>query len=189
MTDVSNGRQHIVVVEYNPEWDREFEKESALIKDVLGDNCIAIHHIGSTAVSGLAAKPIIDMMPVVKSLEAVDAVRDGLEELGYEYLGEFGIAGRRYLRKGGSERTHQVHIFAEGDSGNIERHLAFRDYLRSHTDAREEYGRLKKNLGEKYPYDIESYCDGKDEFVKKVEKAALEWKRRTVEISEKSCEI
>ena len=98
MTDVSNGRQHIVVVEYNPEWDREFEKESALIKDVLGDNCIAIHHIGSTAVSGLAAKPIIDMMPVVKSLEAVDAVRDGLEALGYEYMGEFGIPGRRYMR-------------------------------------------------------------------------------------------
>ena len=58
-----------------------------------------------------------------------------------------------------------------------EKSLAFRDYLRSHTDAREEYGRLKKNLGEKYPYDIESYCDGKDEFVKKAEKAAVEWKK------------
>ena len=172
MTDVSNGRQHIVVVEYNLEWNREFEKESALIKDVLGDNCIAIHHIGSTAVSGLAAKPIIDMMPVVKSLEAVDAVRDGLEALGYEYMGEFGIPGRRYMRKGGSERTHQVHVFREDDRENIERHLAFRDYLRTHDDARDEYARLKKELAVKFPYDIDGYCDGKDEFVKRLEKIA-----------------
>ena len=164
----------MVVKDYDPAWADEFEREAALIKSALGKNCAAVHHIGSTSVPGLAAKPVIDIMPVVKSLDEVDEAKERLEELGYEYLGEFGIAGRRYLRKGGSERTHQVHIFAEGDSGNIDRHLAFRDYLRSHTDARD---------------DIESYCDGKDEFVKKAEEAALEWKRRTGETGEKPAKM
>ena len=185
----AHDQQHVVVKDYDPAWADEFEREAALIKSALGKNCAAVHHIGSTSVPGLAAKPVIDIMPVVKSLDDADEAKERLEELGYEYLGEFGIPGRRYLRKGGSERTHQVHIFAEGDSGNIERHLALRDYLRSHTDVRDEYGRLKKSLAEKYPYDIESYCDGKDEFVKKAERAALEWKRRTGETGEKAAKM
>lgn len=103
-------RQHIVVTEYSPEWAAEFERESEMIKNILKDNCIAIHHIGSTAVAGLKAKPIIDMMPIVLDLRKVDALASEFEKIGYEYLGEFGIAGRRYLRKGGAERTHQKHF-------------------------------------------------------------------------------
>ena len=124
---------------------------------------------------GLAAKPIIDILPVVRSLEAVDAAKDSLEALGYEYLGEFGIPGRRYLRKGGDERTHQVHVFAAEDEVNITRHLAFRDYLREHPDVRDEYAALKRALAGKYPFDIGAYCDGKEEIVKKHEAAALAW--------------
>ena len=150
-----------------------FEQEAAAIKEILGENCIAIHHIGSTAVPGLAAKPIIDIMPVVKSLKNVDKVSKRFENIGYEYMGEFGIKGRRYLRKGGDERTHQIHIFAQGDNVNINRHLAFRDYLRTHEDARNAYAELKIKLAQKYPYDIDGYCNGKEAFIKAMEEKAF----------------
>jgi len=133
--------QHITVVDYNPLWVKKYEEESLLIKDILANNCTAIYHIGSTSVEGLAAKPIIDIMVAVRSLEKVDCVAEVFSKISYEYLGEFGIAGRRYLRKGGDERTHQIHIFQAEDWNNIGRHLAFRDYMRTHKKEREEYAR------------------------------------------------
>lgn len=165
--------QHIVVVDYDPLWPLLFQKEADAISRILGDNIVLIHHIGSTSVPFLAAKPIIDIMPVVKDLSGVDAVSGEFVKLGYEYLGEFGIKGRRYLRKGGQERTHQIHIFQMEDDTNILRHLAFRDYLRSHRDVAMEYAALKKDLAARFPYDIDGYCDGKDAFVKKIENLAL----------------
>ncbi len=134
--------QHIVVTDYNPLWAEEYRKEFALIKAVLGSLCTAIHHIGSTAVPSLKAKPVIDIMPVVSDIAAVDNLRGQFEAAGYEYLGEFGIAGRRYLRKGGDERTHQVHIFGEENTREIERHLAVRDYLLCHPQYAAAYGEL-----------------------------------------------
>lgn len=165
--------QHIVVVDYDPLWPLLFRKEADAISRILGDNLVLIHHIGSTSVPFLPAKPIIDIMPVVKDLSGVDAVSGEFVKLGYEYLGEFGIKGRRYLRKGGQERTHQIHIFQMEDDTNIFRHLAFRDYLRSHRDVAMEYAALKKDLAARFPYDIDGYCDGKDAFVKRIENLAL----------------
>ena len=156
--------QHITVTDYDPLWQKKYEEESLLIKGILADNCIAIYHIGSTSVPGLAAKPIIDIMVAVKSLEKVDGTADEFIKTGYEYLGEFGIAGRRYLRNGGDERTHQIHIFQAEDWNNIGRHLAFRNYMRIHEKEREEYAAIKKALAQKYPYDIDGYCDGKEDF-------------------------
>lgn len=164
--------QHIIVLDYDPEWEKKYQDEAEKIKAILKDNCVAIHHIGSTAVPGLAAKPIIDIMPVVKCLVAIDDVSADFEKIGYEYLGEFGIQRRRYLRKGGDERTHQIHIFAENDTENIDRHLAFRDYMRTHEKEREAYSRLKKDLARRFPWDIDGYCDGKEAFVKRIEALA-----------------
>lgn len=87
------------------------------------------------------------------------------------------MAGRRCLRKGGAEQTHQVHIFQEADRINIECHLAVRDFLRAHGEIARQYGALKESLARQYPYDIEGYCDGKDAFVKDLEQQALHWKR------------
>ena len=171
--------QHIVVTEYDPAWPRLFRAEAAVIKRILGDNCVAVHHIGSTAVFGLAAKPIIDILPVVTDLGAVDRAAPAFQDIGYEYLGEFGIAGRRYLRKGGDERTHQIHIFARDNQEAIRRHLAFRDYLRTHEDVRNAYAALKKRLAAAHPYDIDGYGDGKEAFVKAVEAEALRWEAET----------
>lgn len=165
--------QHITVKEYDPAWRELYEREKALIADILQENLVAVYHIGITSVPALAAKPVIDIMVAVKSLDAADGAAEKFAEAGYEYLGEFGIAGRRYLRKGGDERTHQIHIFRADDTHNLERHLAFRDYLRTHEDAREEYAKLKKALAEKFPYDIDGYCEGKDAFVRRVEALAL----------------
>ena len=169
--------QHIIVVDYDPCWEQQYLAEVKTIRAILGENCTAIFHIGSTAVRGLKAKPIIDIMPVVCSIAAVDEKQGAFEEIGYEYLGEFGMAQRRYLRKGGDERTHQVHIFQETDRINIERHLAVRDFLRGHSEIARQYGVLKESLARRYPYDIEGYCDGKDAFVKDLERQALRWKQ------------
>ena len=165
--------QHIVVTDYNPIWPKMYEEEARSIEKILADNCVAVYHIGSTSVPGLAAKPVIDIMAVVRSLEKADAAAEEFSETGYEYLGEFGIAGRRYLRKGGEERTHQVHIFQADDWNNIGRHLAFRDYMRTHEKEREEYAKIKIDLAQRFPYDIAGYCDGKENFVREREKLAL----------------
>ncbi|HJG37841.1 GrpB family protein [Enorma phocaeensis] len=165
--------QHITVVDYDPMWPQAFEAERALLAEALGDNCTAIYHIGSTAVPCLAAKPIIDLMVAVRSLHEVDSAATTLCNLGYEYLGEFGIPGRRYLRKGGDERTHQVHIFAADDWYNIDRHLAVRDFLRNNRQAREAYANIKRDLAQRYPYDIDGYCAGKGEYVRELERQAL----------------
>ena len=165
--------QHITVLNYDPEWPLKYERERKAIAEILDGNGISIYHIGSTSVPGLAAKPIIDMMAVVRSLEKVDDARGKFSELGYEYLGEFGIAGRRYFRKGGDERTYQIHIFQADDWNNIGRHLAFRDYMRTHEKERAEYAEIKTALAQRFPYDIDGYCDGKDAFVREMEKRAL----------------
>lgn len=154
--------QHITVAAYDPLWVKKYEEEVLLIKEILADNCIATYHIGSTSVPGLTAKPIIDIMAAVRSLEKVDDVAEAFSKIGYEYLGEFGISGRRYLRKGGDERTHQIHIFQTNDWNNIGRHLAFRNYMRTHEKERTEYAKLKIELAQKFPYDIDGYCDGKE---------------------------
>ena len=165
--------QHITVVDHNPAWAAQYAAEAEKLRAVLGENCTAIHHIGSTAVPGLKAKPILDIMPVVRDLRAVDRAAEDFRRLGYEYLGEFGIPGRRYLRKGGDERTHQVHVFAEADEANIRRHIAFRDHLRAHEADRDAYARLKRALAQAHPYDIEAYCEGKAAFVRALERRAL----------------
>lgn len=143
---------------------------------IYGSKLYAIHHIGSTSVQGLSAKPIIDIMPVVKDLSNVDAYDEKMADIGYEALGEFGISGRRYFRKGGNERTHHIHLFEEG-SPHIERHLAFRDFLRAHRDFAMAYSELKEGLAKDFPNDMEAYIAGKADFIKEVEKIALEWYR------------
>ncbi|MGB6017650.1 MAG: GrpB family protein [Nodosilinea sp.] len=97
--------------------------------------------------------------------------------LGYEAMGEFGLSGRRYFRKDNAkgDRTHHVHAFQAGSS-EIDRHLAFRDFMITHPDCAQQYSDLKRALAAQYPEDIDSYMDGKDEFVKSMEQRALQWR-------------
>lgn len=157
-------KNHIEVVPYNPKWPEMFSAEAKLIQKALGNNCIAIHHIGSTSVPGLSAKPIIDMLPVVKDILKVDKATNAMETLGYESKGEYGIAFRRYFQKGKSVRTHNVHVYEDGDP-EIDRYLKFRNWMRTHDDDAKNYANLKLELAEKFPEDILHYCFGKDAFV------------------------
>lgn len=154
----------IQVVPYNPAWPEMFEAEAARIKQALGENCIEVYHIGSTSVPGLPAKPVIDMIPVVKDITKVDAANEAMKALGYEPQGEFGIPFRRYFQKGGDSRTHHVHIFEQG-SPEIERHLKFRDWMRSHPEDACAYAELKQQLAQQFPHDFLGYCQGKDGFI------------------------
>lgn len=163
----------VIVCDYDQNWKREFQEAAAEIQEVFGKECLTIHHIGSTAVAGLAAKPIIDLMPVVKDIELVDQFNTKMKQLGYESKGENGLPGRRYFQKGGDERTHHVHVYETGNS-EIKRHLVFREYLKKHSIEAEKYGTLKKELAKKHPMDIESYIQGKEQLVKEIEKRAME---------------
>lgn len=159
---------NIEVVCYNTNWPAMFEEEATLIHHALGTNCLTIHHIGSTSVPGLFAKPIIDILPVVKNILAVDKTTKAMEDLGYEAKGENGIAFRRYFQKGRNIRTHNVHVYEEGDP-EIDRYLKFRDWMRSHEDDAQAYANLKIELAAKFPHDILQYCNGKDAFVASVD--------------------
>ena len=169
--------QHVTVVDYDPSWPQRFWEERDRLCGALGEAAPAIWHIGRTSVPGLAAKPVVDVLVAARSLEEVDAAEPRMRELGYECLGEFGIPGRRYFRKGGDERTHHVHVFAEENAEAIERHLAVSAYLRAHADEARAYGELKRALAARFPRDWDGYCDGKDEYVRALEARALKWYR------------
>ena len=176
MIDAVLKKKMITVVDHDPSWTKQFERERQSIADALGPIAVRIHHIGSTAVPKLKAKPIVDILVEVSSLDALDERSAALEALGYEALGEFGIAGRRYFRRDDADgvRTHQVHAFRSG-SADVIRHLAFRDYLRANRQVALGYGKLKANLASLHPNDRDAYMSGKDAFVKEHEKRALAW--------------
>lgn len=159
---------------YCEEWSAMFSEEAEKLKLIYENEIIDIHHIGSTSVRGLKAKPIIDIMPVVRDIKNVDKYNKKMQEFGYEPKGENGIPGRRYFQKGGDNRSHHIHIYQVG-SYEIKRHLAFRDYLQGHPEIKNSYGELKERLAQQFPYDIESYINGKEGLVKEIETKALNW--------------
>ncbi len=151
-----------------------YEEEASKLRRIFGSSLIEIHHIGSTSVVGLAAKPVIDIMPVVKDIDQVDRLNTAMITIGYEPKGENGLPGRRYFQKGGDQRTHHVHFFDIGNT-EVDRHLVFRNYLRSHPDAVKEYGDLKKELSQRFPSNMEAYIRGKEQLVAAIEKRAIAW--------------
>jgi GrpB-like predicted nucleotidyltransferase (UPF0157 family) len=163
--------------DYSTDWPSAFETEAERLRALFGDELVAVHHIGSTSVPGLAAKPIIDLLPLVRSIAAVDDRTPLLRAAGYRDWGEYGLSGRRYFtRDRGEVRTHNVHIY-QFDDPAVDRHLAFCAYLRHHEPARQEYEALKRVVYARYPADIEAYNDAKDSWIKRTEPLALEWYR------------
>ncbi|WP_342429553.1 GrpB family protein [Neobacillus sp. FSL H8-0543] len=161
------------LTDYSENWSRMFHIEAQFLKNIFGDEIIRFEHFGSTSVHGMKAKPVIDMMCIVRSIEKVDSFNDKMSSLGYEVVGEWGIPGRRLLRKGGEYRTHHIHFY-QFDNPQIERHLIFRDYLRAHPEEVARYSRFKEELSRRFETTSE-YSPAKKTFVKEMEQQALLW--------------
>jgi GrpB-like predicted nucleotidyltransferase (UPF0157 family) len=158
----------VYIAEYDPRWPEMYEEEKHAILAVCGPAILAIEHIGSTAVPGLAAKPIIDIMLGIHSLDQAPALYDGLAGIGYEYAPEFeeSIPERRFFRKGPTDyRTHHLHMVELGGEFWM-RHLLFRDYLRQHTEVAQQYEELKRRLAAEYGSNRSGYTEAKTDFIR-----------------------
>lgn len=165
----------VVLVGYDHHWPRLAAEYSEGLR-VLGPVVVGVHHIGSTSVPGLAAKPIIDLMVLVDDLAELDHSRESVEALGYQWHGELGISGRRYctLSTEAGERRVQLHCFT-ADSPHVRRHLAFRDYLRAHPEMARAYEKEKYRARDLHPQDSHAYGDEKDAWIRQWEAEALLW--------------
>lgn len=168
----------VVVIPHNPNWPADFAAEADRIQSALREVAMVVHHIGSTAVPGICAKPIIDILLEVNDIQTLDLRSKNVVDLGYEAKGEFGIPGRRYFRKDSIQgtRTHQIHAFEKG-SPHIGRHLAFRDYLIAFPTIARSYGLLKQRLAAAHSDNLDAYIAGKNSFIKIHEARAIVWKR------------
>lgn len=164
----------ITIEKYNDYWPTLFQEEHDAILSAVPVSLYAIHHIGSTSVPRLSAKPIIDILIEVDDLGKLDSANSSFEALGYECMGEYGIIGRRFYRKGKPRRSHHIHAFESGSIG-VRRHLAFRDYIKAHPEIAREYESLKRYVAAISDGDMDKYCEGKDAFVSEHQKLALKW--------------
>jgi GrpB-like predicted nucleotidyltransferase (UPF0157 family) len=171
----------VELVPHRPEWAGMAHAEAARLKTALDDVLRTVHHIGSTAIPGIRAKPIVDLIPIVTNLAELDAAKEAVRALGYRWHGEFGLAGRRYCTLSDpatAKRKVQLHCYAEGDA-SIARHLAFRDFLRAHPDKAKEYETEKLRAASLQPHDTNLYNDEKNDWIKRVECEAFAWWRST----------
>lgn len=169
----------VELVACDPDWARQAQAEAERLSASAGPCLVVVHHIGSTAIPGIRAKPVIDLLPVVRSLAAFDAYRRSIEALGYEWWGEYGLPGRRYCTKSDprtGRRLVQAHCYEQG-SPEVTRHLAFRDYLRANPDIAAEYGRMKEACRDAHPADSHAYSDCKEGWIRRIEADALVWRK------------
>ncbi len=155
---------------YTAEWRPLFEEEKARLQAVIGQYVLDIQHIGSTAIPGMIAKPIIDIGIAVLDFEETRVCIGPIEHLGYEYRGEFGIPRRHYFVKG-DPRTHHIHM-NEIESRDWRDQIVFRDYLIQHAELAKEYAELKAELTRRFPTDRDAYQDGKASFIDRVLRAS-----------------
>ena len=171
----------IEVVEYDPAWIAAFEKEAAILNAVFKQRIVEVHHIGSTAVPGLDAKPIIDILIVLDHTDDINSFDRAMEDVGYRVRGECldapipGTAGRFYFTKEtNGVRSHHVHVYAKGHWEIFDK-LAFRDYLRAHRNKAAAYAELKRCIAAQYRFDNLGYMRAKDGFVKSTLHEARRW--------------
>jgi GrpB-like predicted nucleotidyltransferase (UPF0157 family) len=168
----------VEVVPYDPEWPLRFHQLASDLRAALGDAAVRIDHIGSTAVPGLDAKPVIDVQISVMALEPMEAYRVALEALGYRWRADNPDLSKRYFREApGQPRTH-IHVRPAG-SFSEQVALLFRDYLREHLADAGEYGILKHALAARHRDDREAYTDAKDSFIWAVMRKASRWSQDT----------
>lgn len=164
----------VELAEYNLNWKKEYEKEEKLLKEVLGDRIIEIHHIGSTSIEGLKAKPVIDIIVVINRLDEINEIEEMLKPYDYENRGQQGVPDRYFFAKGPEdERSHYIH-FVEPNSKTYYNQIYFKKYLIEHPEYIKKYCDLKQELAEKYADERPKYTAGKNEFITSVINLAKE---------------
>lgn len=173
--DVADDNDPVEIVAYDLRWPELFAAAERELRDGLAPWVLDIEHIGSTAVQGLSAKPVIDIMAGVRTLDDTSEIVAAIGSLGYEYVPELEgeLPDRRYFRRwSDGRRTHQVHLVERSNPDWWDRHLRFRDWLRAHDDDRERYGELKLKLSTDHRSDRRAYTDAKSEFIRRIEELA-----------------
>jgi len=167
--------ERISLRSYDPAWPARFQHEANTLTTALGSHVTGgVHHVGSTAVPGLAAKPIIDIMVGVRSLESSRPCIDILAAYDYCYAPYREDVMHWFCKPNPARRTHHLHLVPTG-SARFTDVLAFRDYLRAHPDAAREYERLKRQLAEDHADDRNAYTDGKSALVAAITADARRW--------------
>jgi GrpB-like predicted nucleotidyltransferase (UPF0157 family) len=167
-----------ILMPWTADWMKQYTVEEQRLTAILSSDLLSIHHIGSTSVPAIGvAKPIIDILAVVKRLDRVAIYTDDLEAAHYVARGENGIPGRRYFIKGGDDRTHHLHMYEAGDI-HIAQHLNFKNYVLHHPQAAHEYGQLKLQLAHLLPEQPAAYAAGKADFCARLVEQAMEWASR-----------
>lgn len=160
------NKKHVVVMPYDENWKQAFEDIKTELDAALGDLALRIEHVGSTSVEGLSAKPVIDIDVVIEDTSMLESVIVALAKIGYSHEGDLGIPGREAFKYEGKDHLMKHHLYVcAKDSAELKRHLAFRNYLRSHPEAVKEYSRVKTDGAELYPYDIDKYIEYKSPFI------------------------
>lgn len=173
-------RRPVELVPHDPQWAEQAAGEGVRLSIAMGDALILIEHMGSTSIPGIAAKPVIDLFPMVQSLEMLDARRSEIEALGYLWRGEFGIPGRRYCTRDiDGVRKFHVHCFEAG-SEELTRHRQFRDYLRKHPAEACAYEAEKRRAADAHPADSLAYNDAKSGWIRACQARAATWAARTL---------
>jgi GrpB-like predicted nucleotidyltransferase (UPF0157 family) len=173
-------RPKVELVAHDPTWAAAAQAEAEQLAAVFGANHRDVQHIGSTAIAGLKAKPTIDLLPRVHSLSVLDRQAEAITALGYQWRGELGIPGRRFFMRDDpatEQRLFNFHAFEHG-AAEIDRHLAFRDYLRAHPHEARAYEQEKERAAAPHPDDLLAYNAAKSEWIKAREVRALDWWRR-----------
>ena len=161
--------KHVIVLHYDEQWKQDFLKIKDELADALGQLAIGIEHVGSTSVQGLSAKPVIDSDDVIQDDSVLENVVSALGKIGYRHEGNLGIVGREAFKYDGKEHLKKHHLYVcPKDSPELKRHIAFRDYLRTHPDAVREYSRVKEEGAKLYPDDMGRYIEHKSPFIEKI---------------------
>ncbi|MDF2867728.1 MAG: GrpB domain, predicted nucleotidyltransferase, family [Gammaproteobacteria bacterium] len=168
----------VELVSYDPIWQLQFQQEVKCIQAIFAEVLLEIHHIGSTAIPNMMAKPIIDILAIVSDLPQIDALNPVMAEFGYIAHGELTIPNRRFFTKDSrGKRLVHLHTFAQYNA-EIERHLNFRDYLMTHSQEAEAYQQLKLALASQFCYDPNLYACAKNWFIRAIDRKASIWKRK-----------
>jgi len=183
---MSNEIRNIEVIAYREEWKAQFERLRDYFDSLIHEFIRSIEHVGSTSVAGCYAKPIVDLDLFLNRMEDFEKVKNILEKEGFEHRGDLGIPGRESFRNLFPDDFGEYHLYVcDPSSRKFLEHIALRDYLRNHDDARDRYSALKLQLAQIHPHDIESYIDGKSQLIEEILASAEavytmdEWRRKS----------